>query len=151
MRRPLRGGKKHSNCGNTVNEMLVHMARKIRKAHREQVPIIVRMAAGGFFDDEVFKVCEQLHIGYLCGSKRDSNVIDEQPAKVGCEELLDAGKLLGLYHDRGADELANRALKGTSKNLLRGLIAALGGARNPHVQCVHSGFCAPSALHSALS
>ena len=54
-----RGGKKHTNHGNTVNEMLVHMARKIRKAYREEVPIIVRMYAG-FFDDEVFKTCEQL-------------------------------------------------------------------------------------------
>ncbi len=42
-------------------------------------------------------------------------------------------------------------LWGTSKNLLRGPIAALGGARNPHVHCVHSGFCAPSALYSGRS
>ena len=42
-------------------------------------------------------------------------------------------------------------LEGTSKNLLRSPIASLGGARNPHVQCVHSGFFAPSALHSARS
>uniref|UniRef100_B3EME0 Transposase DDE domain-containing protein n=1 Tax=Chlorobium phaeobacteroides (strain BS1) TaxID=331678 RepID=B3EME0_CHLPB len=71
-----RGGKKHSNHGNTVNEMLVHMVRKIRNAYREEVPIIVRMDAG-FFDDEVFKTCEQLQIGYLCGGKQYSNVLDE--------------------------------------------------------------------------
>jgi hypothetical protein len=178
-----RGGKKHSNHGNTVNEMLVHMVRKIRNAYSEEVPIIVRMDAG-FFDDEVFKTCEQLQIGYLCGGKQYSNVlnevadavdwqafkkvetdskswmytefmsrqkkwkngrrtifstlqekdgqyllqgicrdsviitnlgmgeaIDEQLAKIGREDLLDAGKLLGLYHERGTDELTNRALK----------------------------------------
>jgi hypothetical protein len=27
------------------------------------------------------------------------------------------------------------------------LIASLGGARNPHVLRVHSGFCAPAASH----
>ena len=41
--------------------------------------------------------------------------------------------------------------KGTTKNLLRVSVAALGGARNPHVQSVRSGFCAPSALHSNRS
>jgi len=178
-----RGGKKHSNHGNTVNEMLVCMARKIRKEYCEEVPIIVRMDAG-FFDDEVFKICEQLNIGYLCGGKQYRNVIDEatkavdwlafkkaetdsiswmytefmsrqkswhkerrtlfstlreedgqyvlqgicrdsviitnpglgeeideQLSKVGREEWLESGKLLGLYHHRGTDELANHALK----------------------------------------
>jgi len=41
--------------------------------------------------------------------------------------------------------------KGTSKNLLRVPIAALGGARNPHVLHVRSGFYALSALHSSRS
>ncbi len=36
---------------------------------------------------------------------------------------------------------------GTSENLLRDLIAALRGARNPHGLNVHSGSCAPGALH----
>ena len=34
--------------------------------------------AGWFFEDEVFKTCAQLNIGYLCGGKQYSNVIDEQ-------------------------------------------------------------------------
>ena len=42
-------------------------------------------------------------------------------------------------------------MKGTSKNLLRAQIAALVGARNPHVLRVHSGFSAPPALHFARS
>ncbi len=35
----------------------------------------------------------------------------------------------------------------TSTNSVVGRIAALRGARNPHVQKVHSGCCAPCALH----
>ena len=31
-------------------------------------------------------------------------------------------------------------LEGTSINLLRAMITSLGGARNPHVLCVHCGF-----------
>ena len=70
-----RGGKKHSNHGDTVDKMLKHMVRKIRTAYREDVPIIVRMDAG-FYDNDLFTVCEELEIGYLCGGKQYRNVID---------------------------------------------------------------------------
>ncbi len=40
-----------------------------------------------------------------------------------------------------------RLLKGTSINSFFGRIAALRGARNPHVPEVRSGSCAPGALH----
>jgi len=43
-----RGGKKHSNHGETVDQMLLHMVAKIRREYREEVPIIVRMDAGFF-------------------------------------------------------------------------------------------------------
>ncbi|WP_198935428.1 transposase, partial [Chlorobium sp. KB01] len=43
-----RGGKKHSNHGETVDQMLLHMVEKIRCEYREDVPIIVRMDAGFF-------------------------------------------------------------------------------------------------------
>ncbi len=178
-----RGGKKHSNHGNTVDMMLVHVVEKIRKEYREDVPIIVRMDAG-FYDDELFETCEYLKIGYLCGGKQYRNVLDEatdavdwQPLKkaddskkswmytdmlcqqrswrkerrtifstlweddgqyvlgdlcrdtviitnLGMGEPIDAqlrktgrtpwlkaGTILALYHDRGTDELTNRALK----------------------------------------
>ena len=59
-----RGGKKHSNHGDTAEKMLRHMVGKIRTAYREDVPIIVRMDAG-FYDDQIFNVCEELEIGYL--------------------------------------------------------------------------------------
>jgi len=47
--------------------------------------------------------------------------------------------------------LARLKHKGTSIYLFRSQITALGGARNPHVRRVHSGFSAPSALSSDFS
>jgi hypothetical protein len=178
-----RGGSKHSNHGDTVDKMLAHMVNKIRAAYRQDVPIIVRMDAG-FYDGELFKTFEGMKIGYTCGGKLYSNVIneatdaaewqafrkaddqkkvwmytdmmskqkkwdkarrtifstlyeedgqyvleglcrdsviitnlgmgekiDEQLKAIGAEHWLEAGTILGLYHERGTDELANRALK----------------------------------------
>ena len=185
-----RGGKKHSNHGETVNMMLLHMVEKIRKAYREDVPIIVRMDAG-FYDDDLFETCEWLRIGYLCGGKQYVNVLDEatdaadwqayqkvdddkkswmytefmckQPTwrkerrtiystlweedgqyvlegfcrdtviitnlgkgeeidvrlrAIEEEQWLEAETILARYHERGADELANRALKTFGHELL---------------------------------
>jgi len=177
-----RGGKKHSNHGDTADMMLVHIVEKIRKGYRADVPIIVRMDAG-FYDHELFETFEWLQIGYYCGGKRYSNVtnaaalasdwlpftsrdnkeiweytefetrqknwhkarrtiysrliqkdrqlvlaglvkdsviitnlgmggpIDEQIRHAGHEHLLIAHQILADYHQRGSDELANRALK----------------------------------------
>ena len=178
-----RGGKKHSNHGETVDQMLLHMIEKIRREYRKDIPIIVRMDAG-FYDHELFETFEFLKIGYLCGGKLYRNVLDaatdagdwhafrkadEQKKSwmyteflsrqkswrkerrtifstlweedgqyvleglcrdtviitnigmgeaidtrlkaAGRDSWLDAGTLLALYHDRGTDELTNRALK----------------------------------------
>jgi len=58
-----RGGKKHSNHGDTADSMLVYIVEKIRKEYRPDVPIIVRMDAG-FYDHELFEIMEYLKIGY---------------------------------------------------------------------------------------
>jgi len=177
-----RGGKKHSNHGQTVDYMLRYIVAKIRKEYRANVPIIVRMDAG-FYDQKLFKTCEWLNIGYLCGGKLYENVtskaekstewahfnstnkkeiweftdflcqqeswdlarrtiysrmiqhdnqlvlpglvsdsvmitnigmggeIDELLRQAGAKDLLLANNLLGNYHQRGNDELANRAIK----------------------------------------
>lgn len=68
-----RGGSKHSNHGDTVEKMLVHIVNKIRRKYRDNVPIIVRMDAA-FFDEKLFETCERLNIGYLCGGKLYANV-----------------------------------------------------------------------------
>jgi hypothetical protein len=44
------------------------MVGKIRKQYRQDVPIIIRMDSG-FFDQKIFKLCEKLKIGYVCGGK----------------------------------------------------------------------------------
>ena len=54
-----RGGSKHSNHGDTVEKMLVHIVDKIHREYRDDVPIVVRMDAA-FFKEEIFKSCEQL-------------------------------------------------------------------------------------------
>jgi hypothetical protein len=63
-----RGGKKHSNHGDTVEKMVRHMVGKIRKALGEEIPILIRMDAG-FFDEKLFEVFEGLGIGYICSGK----------------------------------------------------------------------------------
>ena len=63
-----RGGKKHSNHGNTVEQMVRHIVPKIRKVCKEGIPILIRMDAG-FFDEKLFKVFEKLGIGYICTGK----------------------------------------------------------------------------------
>jgi len=63
-----RGGKKHSNNGNTVEKMVRHIVRKIRKKYRVDVPIIIKQDSG-FFDQKLFEVYEELDIGYISAGK----------------------------------------------------------------------------------
>jgi hypothetical protein len=63
-----RGGSKHSNHGDTVEKMVRHMVKRIRKAMGEEVPIVIRMDAG-FFDEKLFEVFEGLGIGYVSTGK----------------------------------------------------------------------------------
>jgi hypothetical protein len=177
-----RGGDKHSNHGDTVEKMIRHMVNKIRKSYRMDVPIIIRLDSG-FFDQKIFEVCEELHVGYICGGKFYKDIIElgnsatcwqnfasskkkdiweytefgskrgswkkfrralycrllnkdkqlylpgTRPDTViitnlglggGIDELLEetgnghylsCDTILACYHERGSDELANRALK----------------------------------------
>lgn len=63
-----RGGSKHSNHGDTVEKMVRHIVAKIRKSYREDALILLRMDAG-FFDEKLFKVFEELGVGYVCTGK----------------------------------------------------------------------------------
>lgn len=178
-----RGGNKHSNHGDTVQHMTGHMVKKIRNQYRKDIPIIIRMDSG-FFDQKIFKHCENLNIGYVCGGKMYKDIkslaegtgdqawsrycsgkkdaweyiefgsrrgnwsrfrraiycrlinngsqlylpgcrpdtiiitnigqgqpIDGMLKKAGAEKYLKANALVACYHERGSDELANRALK----------------------------------------
>ena len=63
-----RGGDKHSNHSDTVEKMISHMVKNIRKGYRPDVPIIIRMDSG-FFDEKLFSLCESLRVHYICGGK----------------------------------------------------------------------------------
>jgi len=63
-----RGGKKHSNYGDTVTNMVEHIVKKIRDRYKKDAPIIIRMDSG-FFDQVNFKTFESLGIDYICGGK----------------------------------------------------------------------------------
>jgi hypothetical protein len=63
-----RSGDRHCNHGDTVEKMILHMVVKIRRHYRWDVPIVIRMDSG-FFDQKIFKLCEKLQIGYICGGK----------------------------------------------------------------------------------
>lgn len=63
-----RGGKKHSNYGDTVEKMVRHIVREIRKKYRADVPIVIKLDSG-FFDQKLFEVFEELGIGYVCSGK----------------------------------------------------------------------------------
>lgn len=179
-----RSGDKHSNHGDTVQKMILHIVTKIRKKYRSDVAIIIRMDSG-FFDQKIFKLCEKLNVGYVCGGKMYKDIkcfvqssddkcwhnfessgkkdiwqyiefgskrgnwkkfrrafycrllnngnqlylpgcrpdtviitnlgqgqpIDEMLIKAGAESYLKPQAIVACYHERGSDELANRALK----------------------------------------
>jgi hypothetical protein len=70
-----RSGDKHSNHGDDVEKMLRRVVEVIRKRYRQDVPIVIRLDSG-FFDQKLFKVCESLQIGYICGGKIYDDVKD---------------------------------------------------------------------------
>jgi hypothetical protein len=68
-----RGGKKHSNYSDTVQKMITHAVKQIRKHYSEDVPIILRCDAG-FFDKKLFRCFRGLGIGILCGGKHYADI-----------------------------------------------------------------------------
>lgn len=68
-----RGGKKHSNHGDTVAKMIFHQVANIRARYRGDVPIVVVMDSG-FFDQKLFQLFETLEIGYVCGGRLTEKV-----------------------------------------------------------------------------
>jgi len=70
-----RGGSKHSNHGDTVEKMVRHIVKKIRTKYRSNIPIIIKMDSG-FFDQKLFEVFEELHIGYVVSGKLYDDIKD---------------------------------------------------------------------------
>jgi hypothetical protein len=63
-----RGGSKHTNHGDTVEKMVRHVVSKIRKDYSRDIPIVINTDSG-LFDQKLFKVYEDLEIGYICSGK----------------------------------------------------------------------------------
>jgi hypothetical protein len=63
-----RNGKVHSNHGNHVSLMVRNIVKLIRKHYSKDVPIIL-LADAGFFDNELFSLCDCLDLGFVIGGK----------------------------------------------------------------------------------
>lgn len=63
-----RRGDRHCNYGNDAAKMIRQAVATIRTYYRADVPIVLRMDSG-FFDENIFIVCEGLDIGYVCGGR----------------------------------------------------------------------------------
>ncbi len=68
-----RGGKKNGNAGNTVALMARELVRLIRKEYDERAVIVFRLDAG-FFDQDNFKVFDELGVGFVCSGKMYEDV-----------------------------------------------------------------------------
>jgi hypothetical protein len=68
-----RGGKKHSNHGDTAAKMILHIVARIRTGYRGDAPIVLLMDSG-FFDQKLFDLCERLQIGFVCGGRLSEEV-----------------------------------------------------------------------------
>lgn len=63
-----RGGKKHSNWGNTAVNMVTALVKLIRKEYDPNVTIILRIDSG-FFDEANLEAFNKLNIGIICTGK----------------------------------------------------------------------------------
>ena len=63
-----RGGKKHSNWGNTAVNMVTDIVKLIRKEYDPNVTIILRIDSG-FFDEANLEAFNKLNIGFICTGK----------------------------------------------------------------------------------
>lgn len=63
-----REGKAHSNHGNHVVRLITELVRLIRHQYDENVPIGV-VADTGFYDQDLFELCDRLNIAFIVGGK----------------------------------------------------------------------------------
>lgn len=68
-----RGGKKHSNYGNTVVNMIQRMVPLIRSACGDKVFIVIRMDSG-FLDEKILAVLDELAVGFIVSGKMYNSV-----------------------------------------------------------------------------
>lgn len=92
-----RRGKRHSNYGNDVDKMIRGIVTLIRTRYKATVDIVIRMDAG-FFDEENFRLCDELGIGFI-GTGKTFNAIKQQVAALGENEwkVYDNGRQKWSY------------------------------------------------------
>src|SRR2546427_3105431 len=92
-----RRGKRHSNYGNDVEKMIRGIVTLIRTRYRATVDIVIRMDAG-FFDEENFRLCDELGIAFI-GTGKTFKAIKEQVAAIGEKEwnVYDNGRQKWSY------------------------------------------------------
>jgi hypothetical protein len=79
-----RGGKKHSNHGKTVINMVTDLVKLIREEYSEKVTIILRIDSG-FLDESNFIAFDKLGIGFICTGKMYKGVKEYVVAQLKSE------------------------------------------------------------------
>lgn len=94
-----RGGKKHGNAGDVAANLVRDFVGFLRKHYREDVAIILRLDAG-FFDKKLFRLFEQLGIGYVCSGRLEADIIDRASSmEPGQWSQYDNGRQLWEYFE----------------------------------------------------
>ena len=76
-----------TNHGDIVQVMLKNATKSIRDVLGHEVPIIVRMD-GGFYDQKIFKLCDELGINFVCAGK------------VYKDHIFDVHSFTGIYENK---------------------------------------------------
>jgi hypothetical protein len=82
-----RRGKRHSNYGHDVEKMIRGIVRLIRTRCDAAVVIVLRLDAG-FFDEKIFRLCDELGVQFVATGKVYEN-IKKQVAALKAEEWKD--------------------------------------------------------------
>ena len=92
-----RRGKRHSNYGNDVEKMIRGIVTLIRTRYKATVDIVIRMDAG-FFDEENFRLCDELGIVFI-GTGKTFKAIKEKVAAISEKEwkVYDNGRQKWSY------------------------------------------------------
>lgn len=85
-----RGGKKHSNYGRTVINMVTDIVELIRKEYSETVPIVLRIDSG-FFDEENFEAFDKLGILFIATGKMFRGIKEYISEQEGTWQRYDNG------------------------------------------------------------
>ena len=70
-----RGGKKHGNAGAMAANLVRDNVAFLRRHYRHDVAIVLRLDAG-FFDKKLFRLFEELDIGYLCSGRLEVDIVE---------------------------------------------------------------------------